>query len=452
VEAGVVLVIVAGAAIAIYFLTVHPTHNSRPLGGENINVSPIVGAQTEASITVDPANPRVLLVGTNDDSQPLLRAYESTDEGRRWVSTLGPPIPGESSCTRGHPAVAIDRAGREYATYIVATYNTRPSTPVFCSNDSSTRLQIAVRDGPHARWHAGTVPAPSYRYGFDDKPAIAVTASGRVYLAWSRLFSDKYETTVLNHSDDHGKTWSQPAVVSRSLQLPQLVTLATRGKTLYVAGVDARRGIWITRTLDGTHFEPLRTVTALRANLASGCSIASGHPLAEQASQCTGPNPTIVVSRGRVVVTYGDITSHAAQAVYAIGLDPSLHRVLFRTARVGLPASSTANQFWPTAAVDPTDQVFWLCYYDTSGSSNKRRAWFTCSASRNGRVWAAPVRASSQDSLADSILADAYSYGGYVSVVAAHGVAHPAWIDTRAAADDEEDVFTAAIPTTRVLH
>jgi hypothetical protein len=448
----VVLVIVLGAALAIYFLTVHPIHNSRPLGGENINVSPIVGAQTEASIAVDPANPRVLLIGTNDDTQPLLRSYESTDEGRHWASTLGPAIAGESSCTRGHPAVAIDHAGRQYAAYIRATYNTLPSTPVFCSTDIASRLQIAVRDGPHARWHAGTVPPPSYRYGFDDKPAIAVTSSGRVYLAWSRLLSDRYETTVLSHSDDHGKTWSQPVVVSRSLELPQLVTLAALGKTLYVAGVDARRGLWITRTLDGTHFDSLRTVTALRANLASGCSIASGHPLPEQAGQCTGPNPSIVVSRGRVIVTYGDITSHAAQAAYAIGLDPSLHRVLFRTARIGLPASSTANQFWPTAAVDPADHVLWLCYYDTSGSSNKRRAWFTCTASRDGRVWAAPIRASSQDSLADSILADAYSYGGYVSVAAAHGVAHPAWIDTRAAADDEEDVFTAAIPATRVLH
>jgi hypothetical protein len=256
----------------------------------------------------------------------------------------------------------------------------------------------------------------------------------------------------LSHSDNHGKTWSQPVVVSRSLELPQLVTLAAYGKMLYVAGVDARRGIWISRTADGTHFEPLRTVTPLRANFASGCSIASGHPLAEQAGQCTGPNPTILVSAGRVIVTYGDITARSAQAVYAIGLDPTLHRVLFRTPRIGLPASSAANQFWPAAAVDRNAHVLWLCYYDTSGSNNKRRAWFTCTASRNGRVWAAPVRASSQDSLVDSILADAYSYGGYVSVAAAHGVAHPAWIDTRAAADDEEDVFTAAIPTNRVLH
>jgi hypothetical protein len=133
-------------------------------------------------------------------------------------------------------------------------------------------------------------------------------------------------------------------------------------------------------------------------------------------------------------------------------LDPSLHRILFRTPRIGLSASSTANQFWPAAAGDRSGHVLWLCYYDTSGSSNKRRVWFTCTASRNGRVWAAPVRASSQDSLAGSILADAYSYGGYVSVAAAHGVAHPAWIDTREAADDEEDVFTAAIPARRVLH
>jgi hypothetical protein len=451
VDAGVVLVVIAGAALAIYFLTVHPTHNSRPLGGENIDVSPIVGAQTEASIAVDPKNPRVLLIGTNDDTQPLFRAYESTDEGRRWTSTLGPPLAGESSCTRGDPAVAIDRAGREYAAYIVASYNTT-SAAVFCSNDLAARLHVAFRNGPQARWHTATVAAPSYRYGFDDKPAIAVTASGRVYLAWSRLFTDTYETTVVSHSDDHGKTWSTPVTVSRSLDLPQLVTLATLGKTLYIAGVDARRGIWISRTQDGTHFQPLRTVTALRANLASACSIASGHPLPEQASQCTGPNPTIAILRQHVVVTYGDITSRAAQAVYAVGLDTRLDRIVFRTSRVGLPASSTANQYWPVAAVDPSDHVLWVCYYDTSGSSNKRRAWFTCTASRNGRVWGAPVRASSQDSLADSILADAYSYGGYVSVAAAHGVAHPAWIDTRAAADDEEDVFTAAIPTTRVLH
>lgn len=445
VEGFIVLALTAAAAVAVYLFTVHPAKNSRPLGGANVDVSRASGPQTEVAVAVDSRNPQVLLAGTNDNAEFPFRADTSEDGGRTWVTSLGPPMTG-GQCSRGDPAVAIDSRGREYYAFIRAQYDPSAQAGVTCPGTLTTLLQVAVRDGPRGAWQTHTVAQPHYTFSFDDKPALATTPSGRVYVAWSRLFSNRYETTVVSHSDNGGTAWSRPVVVSRRLFMPQLVTLAVEPDgALDIAGVDARYGIWITRTNDGTHFEPVRKVAAVHSSDPSGCSAAAGQPLAQQAQRCMGPNPTLVSLGDRLVLVYGDTTARRVPAVYGVVLDRGLH-VVKRSSRIGLLPRDSALQFWPTAGVDSRSRTVWACYYDTSGSSNKRRAWFTCSTSKNGTSWAAPIRAASVPSLADALFQDGFSYGIYPALAVGGGVAHPMWIDTRRSASDEE-IYTAAIPT-----
>lgn len=441
--------VIGGAALALYLLTVHPARNSRPLGGVNVDVSQVRSPQTEVSIAADPRDPRVLLAGVNDDTEQRFRAYTTTDGGSTWHGSLGPSM-ADILCSRGDPAVGIDARGREYYAWIRAQFNPSAIPGVLCPGDLTTELEVAVRDGTTGAWRTQIVAHRTYEFGFDDKPALAVTPAGRVYVVWSRLFSNFYETTVVSYSDDGGTTWSRPTIVSKSLVMPQLVSVVADGRgVLYVTGVDARHGVWITRSRDGKRFEPMRAVAPVPAANAANCSAVAHRPLPQQAQRCTGPNPSIALLRNRVVVVFGTYTAKGVPSVSAVALNENL-RPVQRTPRVGLAVRDGAQQFWPVAAADTRGRRMWACYYDTTGSSNKARAWFTCTTSRDGMSWTAPIRAASVPSVLEAVLGDGAQFGGYPSLVVAGTTAHPAWIDTRKLNTDEE-IFTAAISPQRAI-
>jgi hypothetical protein len=144
-----------------------------------------------------------------------------------------------------------------------------------------------------------------------------------------------------------------------------------------------------------------------------------------------------------VLVVYDDVGANRTPDVYVTALDAKL-RPLFR-ARVTPPDSGKTQQFFPAAAVDASTGVMWACWYDTTYDPNAHRAWFTCSASRNGRTWTSPERAAAQPSLTGDIYRVAFRPGLYPSVVAGGGVAHAFWADTHIAANGV-DAYTAALP------
>src|SRR6266571_3797536 len=73
-------------ALAVWFLASrHPLHNTRPVGGPQVDVSHVERVESEATVAVDPSNPRRLLAGSNDDLF-ITRIYTSEDGGHRWRS------------------------------------------------------------------------------------------------------------------------------------------------------------------------------------------------------------------------------------------------------------------------------------------------------------------------------------------------------------------------------
>ena len=93
-------------------------------------------------------------------------------------------------------------------------------------------------------------------------------------------------------------------------------------------------------------------------------------------------------------VVYGDVGANQTPDVYAVTLDRALKPV--SRAQVNPVEKKKTQQFLPAAALDPTTGVLWACWYDTTFDPNAHRAWFTCSASHDGRTWSAPLRASSE--------------------------------------------------------
>ena len=443
----VALVAVAGALI--YKLGVHHTASPWATAGSSpVDVSHARGAQTEVAVAVDPVTGKNLLGVSNDMLEAKIRVYTSTDGGRSWTTSFGPAA-GSFVCAKGDPAAAIGASGRQYVAFIERSD---------CGEgvDLSPYLVVAARRGPAGHWLLRRVSPPAIHYGFDDRPAIAVARGGRVYVAWSRQLAPARETTVLSSSVDGGRTWSAPAPVSAKLSYPQLVSMtAGANGTVALAGVDAR-GIWLAHSTDsGRHFT-LRIAGPIRPNNAATCMRTGRYLLAQQSIRCLGPNPAVSLAGGRTLVTYGTTGQDGAWDVRVTVFDRQLRRIW--AGRVGRPLErKAADRFWPAAAADAASGVLWVCFYDTTGDPSRERAWFSCTHSRDGRVWAEPIRVA-RDSADQAVLwedsrlfgyQDPAAYGGYTGVAVHAGTVHPMWIDTSDLAGRSQEIFASRLETGR---
>jgi hypothetical protein len=440
------VVIVLGAVALIGFLvyhfTVHTIRNTRPLAGANVDLSSAPQTQSEASFSIDPSHPLVLFGATNDSGGETLRVHTSANGGKTWRASNAPAVSG-GSCAHGQPRTAIDRTGRQYLAFLAASY---------CGDSLTPYLVVTSRADSAARWSPLVrVTTKAWKFGFDDWPALAVDEqSGRLYLAWSRSLSAAKEVTVVSASDDHGRTWSPPREVSGALVHPHLASIAVApAGDVYVAGIDATIGLWIARSTDGGQsFGAPRRAGTLADNPAGGCSLAAASPLANEETTCFGPDPTVLAGRDRVLVVYEDQGSNKSVDVYAAVLSPDL-RPRGRV-RVNPPDTGNAQQIFPAAALDPSTGVAWACWFDTTFDAHAHRVWFTCSASKDGRSWAAPLAASSAPTSPGDLFGAASKLGVSSSVVALGGTAHAFWPDGRII-DNGFDVFTVAIAQARGL-
>jgi hypothetical protein len=443
-EAVAVLGATAVGVVIVYFVYRHQIGSPWKVAGTSVqNVSQEVGIQTEVAVAVDPSHPKVLFAASNESLEPEIRVYSSTNGGRTWTRAAGPALD-PNTCSWGDPSVAVGPDGQQYVAFTEKS---------ICAPgpDLTPYLVVGSRTGPQGHWTVRRVARPVVKFGFDDKPAISVGRDGRAYVAWSRLLGRAYQTTVVSSSADRGRTWSKPQVVSRRLVQSQLVSIAAGARDqVYLAGVDAH-GLWVGRSTDGGRSFSVRTAAApLPGSQAATCIVFGKFVLPQQAVRCLGPDPTISLGRGRVFVTYGvngaDLTQDVGIAVFDQSLRPLWHGPIGSVKK-------KADQFWPASSVDVSTGKLWACYYDTTGDSARKHAWFVCTSSRTGRRWAKPVRAAAPSQNPFVLWEDARiygygdsgGYGGYAAVAAAGGVAHPLWIDTRDVGGNQEEVFGSTL-------
>ncbi len=423
---------------------------------DNVNVSRLPELQTGATIAVDPTDGNTLLAGSNSIEEGTMRIYSSTDGGQTWSTARAhPPPPKPLASCSSDPGVAIDAKGRQYYSFVRATP---------CSDGARQWVYVVVRSGPEAAWSKPIRVAALGTARLDDKPAIAVDHSprsphrGRVYLAWTRIARNTVFSIVLSHSDNGGRTWSKPVKVNREGRVLTYASVAVGPKgAVYVAWDDVDEfGIWMARSTDGGKtFRDHRKVASFVAVVIPHCG--SGIVIPAQPRTCVNANPVVSVDTsrgshsGRVYVSYARTEFRGRQAAHIALFDPGLRRIApdpdTREGRRVAPASAArqADQFWPQSAVDPSSGTVWVCFYDTLGDPERKRAFYSCTVSRNGgRTWRPPIRAASVPS--DETVPGALGHYGYQQGVAAlGGVAHPIWTDTRELVDLEEEIYTTSL-------
>ena len=155
--------------------------------------------------------------------------------------------------------------------------------------------------------------------------------------------------------------------------------------------------------------------------------------------------PTRRSSRRRAesTIVYDDVGANGTPDVFVTALDRAL-RPLFR-AQVNPPDRGKTQQLFPAAAVDSSTGTLWACWYDTTFDPNAHRAWYTCSASHDGRTWTPPERAAAAPTKVADLFTDLQNSTGLsTTVVADRGIAHAFWINI-GEVDFAQDIYTAAL-------
>jgi hypothetical protein len=438
IEALVIAVGIATAVTIIYFKSrPKPVHVERRLAGHEQNVSQNSRVQYAPALALDPSEPRILLGGSSD-SLADTRIYTSTDAGESWTTSAGPPLL-RGNCRIDRPAVAIAAGGHQLFAF---------SATEFCDLPEP-QIHVAVRDGTRGKWHVRAL-LPVRGYARDDHFALA-TNGRHAWLAWTRRPRQFSSTLVgyLARSDDAGRTWSTP----RRLPVAQPFALsmaASRRGDLYVATADGDNNrLLVLRSRDGGRsFARARVLAEFTAPYDEGCE---GAFLPPQAQFCVPPSVDVLVDNaGQVDVGWADVEANQTDGLRLARLSPTLSP-LGRPRRIGPADRAASDQFDPSLAVDRSNGTLWACYMDTFGDAYRHLAWPTCTFSRTGgRTWAAPVRVAREASDETQTGANLRGYGS-TALVAANGVAHVMWTDTRDLDERSEEIFASRLPERALL-
>ncbi len=423
-------------------------HPPVPVAGaprRQVDVSRAAGTQSEVSVALDPSDPNVLVAGSNSTSEEGIRAYTSLDGGSSWSSSRAPAQP-PATRYASDPAVAVDRAGREYYAFLARVARGGAHT--------AYRLFVATRPGPHGAWDTHRRPVAALLGAtVDDKPAIAVDnrpsspREGRVYLVWSHIYKSGEAPIVISHSTDGGLRWSRPHRVSGLADggIGASVTVAPDGG-LYVVWLGPNGTLFdiygAVGAPGGEQFGPVRPVTSIDAAPSEECGGFNRIALPAQPG-CTNPVPSAFLDEDsrprRVHIVYADEGSDGALDVFSLALGGRLQALgggRSKPRLVSPPSRLPSDQFLPVSALDDATGAAWVCYYDTRRDPARRQAVFSCSVSTNGGTsWSLPVPAASVSSDETQTTARHAAllreYGDYTGLVATGGLAHPMWTDSR---------------------
>ena len=433
-------------ALGLGLLVATPVGASAPrlIVENNVAVSRAQFPQSEVRVALDPSDSSVLVAGSNSSGERAMRVYGSTDGGASWSSDTLPaqPFKPNDLCI-ADPAVAIDGDGRQFFAFIRAQPCSRGESGIF----------LASRPDRASRWTLSETPGfePLSTGSFDDNPWLSADSSpqsphfNRLYLAWFRYGETGEIGLLLSYSDDHGRSWSLPVRVNDegvSDGYPSIAISATGN--VYVAWHDfGQRRIKLDVSTDGGRTFATDRSIRVRVRDEPGCP--NGVSIPAQPRRCVRSDPTIIASPRWIYLTYSDSAKNFSQDVFVAAFDSALRLRSGFPRRINQAERRARDQFWPTAAFDSVRQVLWVCFYDTRAHLRRTRAWYSCSTSKDGRLWSQPVAVASVGSDESTRFADSGEFGDYEGLAVTDGVAHPTWTDSRDLRTHAEEIYTARV-------
>jgi hypothetical protein len=377
-------------------------------------------SQNETPLAVNPANPQMLLSGSNDwNYNDGCGMYVSTDGGRSWSGALPEGyLPGITKYTNdpavagtgaydagGDPVVAFSPDGKT-AYFVCQAFNFTPPYQIQLllnrGNVTSTGITWQTTGlTPISTWN-GDGKTKGGNGQFPDHESIHVDASGRIYVTWAQFNGYGTHSPVLvATSTNGGRSFSTPVQVTvatiRNNQDQRIVTAPNgdayltfdngvqggKGTVFYVSKSTNGGATWSTPILFATLVNPVCIFPTYCFNISGGQFRAGG----------TYPVPAYDIPRNRLVVAYADIAPFYGQ-MYVTSASAS--DLSHWTAPQAI-APAPADQFMGEFGIAPNGR-YDASFYDRRYTNNTLVDLTYATSSDGGATWSnARVSKSSYD-------------------------------------------------------
>jgi hypothetical protein len=375
-----------------------------------VNVTRDDTSQNETPLAVDPANPNIMVSGSNDwNYNDGCGQYVSVDGGQTWTGALpegylpgvtkftnNPDVPGTGSFDAGgDPVVAFSPDGRN-AYFVCQAFN-------FSSNAIRLLLNRGTVTSTGITWQTSGLTTVSAWTGngktrggngqFPDHESIHVDpVSGRIYVTWAQFngLQGTHSPVLVATSTDGGRTFSSPVKVSvgniRNNQDQRIVTAPNGDAYLtFDNGVQGGKGtvLYVSKSTDGgaTWSAPIQFASLVNpvCVFPPGCFNISGGAFRAGG---TYPAPAFDAARNRLVVAYADIAGLFGQMYVTWA---SAGALTHWTAPQPI-APAPADQFMGELGIAPNGR-YDLSFYDREWSANQLVDLTYATSSNGGSTW-----------------------------------------------------------------
>ncbi len=390
-----------------------------------VDMPPDTGIYSEISAAVDPSTGQHMVAGTNAFVARGNAWYTSNDFGRTWSFGYLPlTVNGTNYEWGADPAVACDRQGRFYYAYLA--YNT---------TKAGTAVTVAHSDDHGHTWiPVAAVQSPSPNGYADDKEFVTVDNTdspyaGTVYLAWDRVVTNPLRyVAVVSRSQDHGATWSTPAVLD-ARGSKQLIgcypAVGPHGEVVITWHAYDRDEVQCVRSLDGG-------ATWSAASVCAVTHCGYGHYLDNYPARAIGPSQATDIDRsagghrGRVYTVFVDSQGLADFDVFVTWSDDA--GATWSTPVKVYADSAHSDQFLPACAVNDRDGAVTVGWYDRRNTGNTWADYYIARSLDGGATW--EEQRVTQAPLNPWLCVDGFGDYTWLSTSAVTGRTTPWWSDT----------------------
>jgi hypothetical protein len=383
--------------------------------GAPVNVTKDTLSQNETPLAVNPANPQMLLSGSNDwNYNDGCGMYVSMNGGTSWTGALPEGyLPGITKYTNdpnvagtgGDPVVAFSPDGRT-AYFVCQSFNFTPPYQIqlLLNRGTVTNTGITWQTTgltPISTWN-GNGKTKGGNGQFPDHESVHVDASGRIYVTWAQFNGRGTHSPVLvATSTNGGSSFSTPVQVTvgniRNNQDQRIVTAPNgdayltfdnglqggKGTVFYVSKSTDGGATWSAPILFATLVNPVCVFPTYCFNISGGQFRAGG----------TYPAPAYDALRKRLVVAYADIVGPYGQMYVTSAAASDLSS--WTAPKAIAPAS--ADQFMGEFGIAPNGR-YDASFYDRRYTNNLFVDLTYATSSDGGATWSsARVSTSSFD-------------------------------------------------------
>jgi hypothetical protein len=432
----------------------------------NVNLSKMLGNQSETTVAINPTNPKNVVVVSNTDATTGLFEGYTTDGGATWNTSIiadGDSL-GFACCD---PSLAFDPFGNLFLVFLKASLPN--NVPVALSTNGGATFSILQSVIPPATGPAAPFPSRAARSGIADQPTVTAgqnsawltftAGSGTVVAAGASV-------TGLGSVGSFGAREAVPTTNGRGDFGD--IAIGPSGQVLVTyekpTGQQTQAKLYVSRDPDGLGPQSLSSPTrATKTNVGGFDYIPAQAGRSVDAEAGLAYDRTGGPHNGRVYLMYTQETPDESNNMDVLVRHSDDDGATW-SAPVRVNDDTTTNsQFLPKLALDPTTGNLAVSWYDarndqgtagsgdTDGVPNDDAQFFASFSTDGGASFLANIRVSKGTSNS----ADANNgidFGDYTGLGFYGGKAWPAWADNSNSTGDnpngtlhELDVYTAKV-------